>query len=187
MGDDDDRIFREAMRGVRRMREPADRPAPSRPRALARFARADTDAVLRESLAAPADASLLESADELCFARPGTARAELKRLRSGQYAMQAAIDLHGLSRAAAHAELRDFIGASAAAGLRCVRVIHGKGRRSGARGPVLKRLVDHWLRCMEAVAAFASARPVDGGTGAVYVLLSWRRASPPEVRLRTGP
>ena len=139
MGDDDDRIFREAMRGVRRMRELADRPARPRPRAVARFARAETDAVLRESLDAPADAALLESADELGFARPGTARNELRRLRRGQYAVQAAIDLHGLSRAAAHVELRDFIAASAAAGLRCVRVIHGKGHRSGAVYVLLSR------------------------------------------------
>lgn len=172
MGDEDDRIFREAMRGVRRMREPADRPAPPRPRAVARFTRAETAAVLRESLGPPPEAALLESADELGFAGQGTPRDALRRLRRGQYAVQAAIDLHGLGRAAAHEALRDFIGASAAAGLRCVRVIHGKGRRSGARGPVLKRVVDHWLRRMEAVAAFASARPVDGGTGAVYVLLS---------------
>lgn len=172
MGDEDDRIFREAMRGVRRMRKPADRPAPPRPRGVARFARAEAAAVLRESLGPPDDAALLESADELAFARPGTTRDSLKRLRRGQYAVQAAIDLHGLGRAAAHGALRDFIGASAAAGLRCVRVIHGKGRRSGSRGPVLKRVVDHWLRRMEVVAAFASARPVDGGTGAVYVLLT---------------
>jgi DNA-nicking Smr family endonuclease len=175
MGDEDDRIFREAMRGVRRMREPGGWPAAPRPRAVARFARAETAAVLRESLALPADAALLEAADELGFTRPGTARDALRRLRRGQCAVQAAIDLHGLSRAGAHQALRDFISASAAAGLRCVRVIHGKGRRSGARGPVLKRVVDHWLRRMEVVAAFASARPVDGGTGAVYVLLSRRR------------
>jgi DNA-nicking Smr family endonuclease len=175
MGDEDDRIFREAMRGVRPMHEPGDRPATPRPRAVARFARAETDAVLRESLTAPADAALLESADELAFARPGTTRDALRRLRRGQYAVQAAIDLHGLGRAVAHAVLRDFISASAAAGLRCVRVIHGKGRRSGSRGPVLKRVVDHWLRRMEVVAAFASARPVDGGTGAVYVLLTRHR------------
>jgi DNA-nicking Smr family endonuclease len=56
-------------------------------------------------------------------------------------------------------------------GLRCIRVIHGKGLRSGPAGPVLKEEVDHWLRKLDNVAAFASARPVDGGTGALYVLL----------------
>ena len=91
--------------------------------------------------------------------------------------MEAEIDLHGLGRHAAHEALREFLADAFARGQRCVRVIHGKGRGSGPRGPVLKHVVNHWLRRMDAVAAFASARPVDGGTGAVYVLLA-----PPGVR-----
>jgi DNA-nicking Smr family endonuclease len=59
-----------------------------------------------------------------------------------------------------------------------VRVIHGKGRRSGSRGPVIKRVVDLWLRRIEPVLAFVSARPMDGGTGAVYVLLAGRKRRP---------
>jgi DNA-nicking Smr family endonuclease len=169
---DDDRIFREAMRGVRRLRRGADRPIAPRPRAVASFARAETSAVLRESLDRPADAALLESAEELEFSRPGTTREALRRLRRGRYAVQAEVDLHGLSREAAHDALCDFVASCAARGLRCVRVIHGKGRRSGTRGPVIKRVVDHGLRRMQSVIAFASARPVDGGTGAVYVLLA---------------
>ena len=172
MGNDDDRIFREAMRGVRPLRRGADRPAVPRPRAVASFARAEMSTVLRESLNRPEDVSLLESADELIFARPGTTRDALRRLRRGQYAVQAELDLHGLGREAAQDALRDFIGSSIARGLRCVRVIHGKGRRSGTRGPVIKQVVDHGLRRMQSVSAFASARPVDGGTGAVYVLLA---------------
>ena len=60
-------------------------------------------------------------------------------------------------------------------GLHCVRVIHGKGLRSGPGGPVLKLLVHHWLRKVENVSAFAAARPADGGSGAVYVLLTVRK------------
>ena len=131
--------------------------------------------MLRDSLAPPEDAALLESGDELCFARPGTSRAALRRLRRGQYAVQAEIDMHGLGREAAHEALRDFVAVSVSRDLRCIRVIHGKGRRSGARGPIIKRVVDHWLRRMQHVAAFVSARPVDGGTGAVYVLLAARK------------
>ena len=115
---------------------------------------------------------MLESGDELAFARPGTSPDVVRKLRRGRWAVQAEIDLHGLGRHAAHDALREFIAASAARGLRCVRVIHGKGRGSGAQGPVIKRIVDHWLRRMAPVAAFVSARPVDGGTGAVYVLLT---------------
>ena len=56
----------------------------------------------------------------------------------------------------------------------CVRIIHGKGKGSRHRGPVLKQKVNHWLRQRDEVLAFCSARPVDGGSGALYVLL--RRA-----------
>jgi DNA-nicking Smr family endonuclease len=59
-------------------------------------------------------------------------------------------------------------------GYTCVRIVHGKGLRSGPNGPVLKQRVDQWLRRFEAVLAFVSARQADGGTGAVYVLLKKR-------------
>ena len=85
--------------------------------------------------------------------------------------MQSEVDLHGLTVAEAKTALADFIEGSIDHGQRCVRVIHGKGLGSGDRGPILKRKVDNWLRKWDAVLAFVSARQVDGGTGAVYVLL----------------
>jgi DNA-nicking Smr family endonuclease len=172
MSDEDQRAFREAMSGVRplpvRERPP---PAPA-PRAVARFARAEQQQVMNESLLPPEDPAVLETGEELAFRRPWIREDVLKRLRRGQYAVAAETDLHGLGRHAAHEALRAFIAESAARRLGCVRVIHGKGRGSGPRGPVLKHVVNHWLRRMDDVVAFASARPVDGGTGAVHVLLS---------------
>ena len=176
MTDDDEEVFREAMRDVRPLRRRAARPPAPAPRAVARFSRAEVAEVLRDSLAPPPDASMLESGDELVFLRPGTRGDVVQKLRRGHWAVQAEIDLHGLGRQAAHDALRVFVAESVAGDLRCVRVIHGKGRRSGARGPVIKRIVDHWLRRMEPVVAFASARPADGGTGAVDVLLARRGA-----------
>ena len=170
--DDDERAFREAMQGVRPLPGRATAAAAPRPRPEARFARAEQLEVLRESLLPPADPSVLDTGEELVFRRPGLRDDVLRRLRRGQYAVEAEIDLHGLGRHAAHEALREFLADAVARGQRCVRVIHGKGRGSGPRGPVLKHVVNHWLRRMDAVAAFASARPVDGGTGAVYVLLA---------------
>jgi len=176
MADDDEQTFRDAMRDVRPLRRRAARSpvAAPAPRAVARFARAEAAAVLKDSLAPLQDASMLESGDELVFVRPGTPRDVVRKLRRGHWAVQAEIDLHGLGRQAARDALREFIAESVTRDLRCVRVIHGKGRRSGTRGPVIKHVVDHWLRRREPVLAFASARPVDGGTGAVYVLLARR-------------
>jgi DNA-nicking Smr family endonuclease len=172
MSDDDLRAFREAMSGVRPL--PAREPAAGspKPRPEARFARADQREVLRESLLPPIDPALLDTGEELAFRRPGVGADVLRRLRRGQFAVAAEIDLHGLGRHAAHEALRQFITEAVALGQGCVRVIHGKGRGSGQRGPVLKHVVNHWLRRMDDVLAFASARPVDGGTGAAYVLLA---------------
>ncbi len=111
------------------------------------------------------------AADALSFRRPGVRDQTLRHLKRGRYPVEDELDLHGLSQAAARDYLADFIAASRHAGLRCVRIVHGKGYRSGARGPVLKIAVNTWLRRHADVLAFASARVIDGGTGAVYVLL----------------
>lgn len=169
------RTFREAMRGVRRLRHAtaASRARP-KPPAQARFTRADEAEVLRESLLPPADPATLESGDELSFRRPHVPPAVLTRLRRGQYAVDAEIDLHGLTGAQAKEALRQFIAEAAPSRWSCVRVVHGKGRRSGPRGPVLKNVVNRWLQLSDDVLAFGSARAVDGGSGAIYVLLRRR-------------
>ncbi len=185
MSEDDERAFRAAMRGVRPLPAGGDKPVVPKPPAVARFARAAEQEVLRESLLPPADPALLDSGEEMLFRRPSVRDETLRRLRRGQYAVEAEVDLHGLGRHAAHEALREFIGGAVTHGLSCVRVIHGKGRGSGPRGPVLKHVVNHWLRRLDDVLAFASARPVDGGTGAVYVLLGASRVRrPPPVSPR---
>jgi DNA-nicking Smr family endonuclease len=127
--------------------------------------------VLRESLLPPEDESLLATGEELSFRRPHVTEATLLKLRRGHFVVDAETDLHGLNAADAKVLLRQFIAESIARRMTCVRVIHGKGRRSGPRGPVLKHMVNHWLQRFDAVLAFGSARAVDGGSGAVYVLL----------------
>jgi DNA-nicking Smr family endonuclease len=107
----------------------------------------------------------------LGFRRAGVRLQEMRKLRRGLFPAQDELDLHGLTQSAARDQLADFIVASRDAGLRCVRVIHGKGYRNGGRGAVLKNAVDSWLRRHMDVLAFASAKAIDGGTGALYVLL----------------
>lgn len=170
--DDSDDVFRKAMRDVKRLNAPERVIATPKPPPQARFRRADEQAVLQESLMVPEDAAaLLGTGEEIGFRRPHVPEAVLLKLRRGQFAVDAEIDLHGLNAAQAKHALRDFIVEAAARHWRCVRVIHGKGRRSGPRGPVLKTIVFHWLQRSNHVLAFGSARPVDGGSGALYVLL----------------
>lgn len=166
------RVFRDAVSDVTPLPARADlphagaRPAP-RPRAPRR-ARVVESESLGEVVAAEDAPS---AADALSFRRPGVRDQTLRQLRRGRYPVESELDLHGLSQAAARDCLAGFIASSRQAGLRCVRVVHGKGYRSGARGPVLKIAVTTWLRRHADVLAFTSARAIDGGTGAVYVLL----------------
>jgi DNA-nicking Smr family endonuclease len=112
-----------------------------------------------------------DAAAALSFRRPGVRTQVLRRLRRGLFPIEDELDLHGLTQTAARDNLAEFIAHNRNAGHRCVRIIHGKGYRSGARGPILKIAVNLWLRHLGDVMAFTSARPIDGGTGAVYVLL----------------
>jgi len=178
--DDDDpderasesRLFREAVRGVRPLATHSAAPRPVRVRARARFTRADRVAVLQESLESPEIDPELIGGEALVFRRPQVQPGVLRKLRRGEYRVQRELDLHGLTVAEAKLALRQFLVSALEHQVRCVRIIHGKGLRSGHRGPVLKAAVSSVLRRTGAVLAFVSARQVDGGTGAVYVLLA---------------
>lgn len=172
MTDDDSDLFRRAVSGAKPLRSDSRAPAPAKkPRPKARFSRADRKNVLHESMQADIDTMQHDSAESLRFHRAPVGRRTMRKLARGNFSIQAEIDLHGMTVAEAKPRLAAFIESCASNGDLCVRVVHGKGLGSGDRGPVLKISVDRWLRQWDAVLAFVSARQVDGGTGAVYVLL----------------
>jgi DNA-nicking Smr family endonuclease len=113
----------------------------------------------------------IETGDFLEFRRPGIQNRLFHDLRRGVIEAEGTLDLHGLRVREARPALARFLNHSLATGRRCVRIIHGKGRGSGAQ-PVLKQKVNQWLRQKDEVLAFVTAPRWDGGTGAVYVLLS---------------
>lgn len=173
---DDDLDFRSQMAGVRPRATPsrvAPERAPPPPRPLSR--EADERAVLEELLRGPIEPDTLECGDTLLYRAAGVQDAVVRRLRRGSYRVGADVDLHGLNRNAAQLAVNEFLAACQDRGVRCVRIVHGKGNGSPNTGPVIKALLDGWLRRRSDVIAFCSARPADGGTGAVYVLL---RAGP---------
>jgi len=172
VSDDDPDLFRNAVSGAKPLRSGDRVEVPkSRPRPKARFTRADEEKALRESLEDDIDTMERGNADSMRFSRPSVGRRTMRKLSRGRFSVQAEIDLHGMTVAEAKPRLTDFIDNCVRQGLLCVRIVHGKGLGSGHRGPVLKNSVYHWLRKWNAVLAFASARQVDGGTGALYVLL----------------
>ena len=171
ISDEERDLFRTAMQGaVRRPQSghlPPDKPPPA---PEPHQTRADEQAVLAEMMKDP-DPESYESGDTLAWKRDGVQDAVLRKLRRGHYRIEAEVDLHGLKSEAAALEVARFLAECRQHDWRCVRIIHGKGLRSKGEGPVLKRLVDRLLRQRSDVIAFRSARAVDGGSGAVVVLL----------------
>jgi DNA-nicking Smr family endonuclease len=146
------------------------RPAPHPP--VPRQRLRDEQAVLAESVSDEIDIeSLLDTDEALSYRRAGIGPDVVRKLRRGEWTIQDEIDLHGLRVDDARAALTAFLRDAFKRGLRCVRVVHGKGLGSKDRTPVLKGKVRAWLVQKDEVIAFCQARPADGGGGALVVLL----------------
>lgn len=170
----DSRLFRQSVGAVKRIdhdraliQHPRPAPVPTQRKRQER-------AVIKQLMSGDLDLSELETGEELLFAQPGVSPTTIKRLRQGHYSIRAELDLHGMTVPMARQALGRFLAQCLAHGEHCVRIVHGKGHGSFNRRPVLKGKLDRWLRQRIEVLAFCSARPVDGGTGAIYVLLSGR-------------
>jgi DNA-nicking Smr family endonuclease len=133
----------------------------------------DELAVMREAISDDFDVeSLLDTDEALSFRRPGMGPDVVRKLRRGNWSIQRQLDLHGFRREDAREALAAFIREANKAGLRCVRVVHGKGLGSPGKTPVLKGKVQGWLIQKQEVLAFVQARPAEGGAGALVVLLA---------------
>lgn len=142
------------------------------PQPLPRQSMADEKAALQESLSDEIDIeSLLETDESLSFRQPGLGIEVVRKLRRGEWSIQAQLDLHGLRSGEARLALVGFLSASLNNNLRCLRVIHGKGLGSVNKEPILKGKVLKWLVQRDEVMAFCQARPNDGGSGALLILL----------------
>jgi len=132
----------------------------------------DEASVMREALSDDFDVeTLLHTDDLLSYRLPGLGSDVVRKLREGRWSIQRQIDLHGLRTDEAREALGLFVRESHQLGLRCVRVVHGKGLGSPGRAPVLKGRVLRWLVQKSEVMAFVQARPAEGGAGALVVLL----------------
>jgi DNA-nicking Smr family endonuclease len=144
-----------------------------RPAPHPRMREADEAAALAQSLSDEVNLeSLLLTDDGLSFRRPGIGQDVVTKLRRGHWALQGNIDLHGYNREEARQMLSDSIRECHRRGMRCLRVVHGKGLGSPGRQPVLKAKVQRWLAQSAEVIAFAQASGPQGGAGALVVLLA---------------
>ena len=165
--------FPDAVTAVTRMARSsrADLPRPPVP-PLPRQRLRDEAQALAATLSDDFDVStLLDTDAALSFRRVGVGADVLVRLRRGQWTIQRQLDLHGLRRDAARDALSAFVRQAERDGLRCVRIVHGKGNGSPGREPVLKDKVKRWLVQKNQVIAFTQASAADGGHGALLVLL----------------
>jgi DNA-nicking Smr family endonuclease len=147
---------------------------PSQPRQpIAIQLKKDEAQVIQDSLSDEFDVStLLDTDDALSFRRPTVGPEVTRKLRKGDWAIQREIDLHGLRSDEARMALTTFIRDAHKHGIRCVRVVHGKGLGSPGKTPVLKSKVHSWLVQKNQVMAFVQAKPAEGGAGALVVLLT---------------
>jgi DNA-nicking Smr family endonuclease len=160
------------LRDRNRVQHPPQKPAPEPVQS-----RLNDKAVLEASLSDEFDVENLLDIDEtMSFRRPGIGEDVIKKLRRGEWVPQDKIDLHGLRSDEAREALANFLRRSVRNGVRCVRVIHGKGIGSPDKLPVLKGKVRSWLVQKEEVIAFVQARETQGGAGALMVLLRQPKA-----------
>lgn len=165
-------LFRMAVGSVKPVGD--DRVAPARGNVKPRPRQFEKDerSVMAEAMHDDRDPDELDSGEHLSWRRDGVQNRVMKKLGNGYYSIQEEVDLHGMTVAEARVALTEFVAHTIDTHQSCcVRIIHGKGRRTATEAPVLKPFVSSWLRQRRFVMAFCSCKPVHGGTGAVYVLL----------------
>jgi len=167
-------LFSRAIGATQPLKRAASVPlAPEPPAPIPVQHQLDEQRVLRESLSDEFDVTtLLDVDDAMSFRRPGIGTDVTRKLRAGEWSIQRQVDLHGLRSDEAREALGAFIRTAYKQGLRCVRVVHGKGLGSPGKQPVLKTKAQRWLIQKIEVLAFVQAKPAEGGAGALVVLLA---------------
>ncbi len=169
---DDLNLFKEAVKDARPIKVDRVSEVVNKPKPIPKQFMRDEQQALADSLSdhyIPAHER--ESGEELLYLRDGQSPMLLSKLRRGHWVTQAHIDLHGLISDEARAYVSSFISDCKKRGIRCVRIVHGKGLGSRNKEPVLRNKVRGWLMQKDEVIAYAQAKPQDGGSGAVIVLL----------------
>lgn len=167
--------FPDAVGGVRPLKQDRIAPPRKKRKPVPEQTLRDQREVIASLLSDDYEPADVETGEELLYSRPGLQHSVMRKLRRGQYAIEAQLDLHGNTVPEARERVSTFLRDMQAQGKRCVRIIHGKGKSSEGKLPVLKGKVNAWLQQWDQVLAFCSARPNDGGTGAIYVLLRSNR------------
>ncbi len=176
--DEESALFLEAVGEVAQVRSVKQRVGPPEPPTAAQLKipneEAESLARLAELVSGQGDFDIADSEAFIEGQVHGFDANVMRKLRAGDFSVQASLDLHGLTRDPAKLAFEAFIQKARIAGHRCVLVVTGRGLHSQDQLPVLKEGVQQWLtrgRAAKQVLGFCTARPKDGGAGAIYVLL----------------
>lgn len=190
---DDEALFQHVMADVRplhpRERERVASPVPASPARAVTHADAEALAELCDLVGGTAPFDISDGDEHIEGAIVGLDPRLLRRLRKGEFAYQAHLDLHGLIVEEARRAVEEFLTRVHQAGKRCVLIVHGRGHNSKDQIPVLKHRLTTWLargHWSRLILAFTSARACDGGAGALYVLLRRRRDLKHPMRVTAG-
>ena len=171
LSDEEIALFRNAVADSQPIKQDQVIPDTPKPSPSPAQTKADNQAVVGEMQNAEYDDTHLERGDELLFSKPGLQKQTLRKLRRGQFNIEGELDLHGMTTVMAKEALSTFLKRCKSQNKRCIRIIHGKGLGSKDKKPVIKNKLNNWLQKRDDILAFCSAREVDGGTGAIYLLL----------------
>jgi len=178
---DDDGLFLDAVAGARPLPKLGpkwvDPPRPPMPRPGARED-AEALAALSDLVGGNGHFDVSDSDEHLEGGVVGLDDRVMRKLRTGEFAVQAHLDLHGMKLDEAKPAVRQFLLQALRSGHRCVLIVHGRGHHSPDRRSVLKDELKSWLtrgELAQIVLAFSTARGCDGGNGASYVLLRRQR------------
>jgi DNA-nicking Smr family endonuclease len=171
VGEEDIALFRQTVGPVRPIRQDSVVSHPEKPKPNPMQSVADEQQTLVDMAMGLHEPETFETGEELYFKRDGVQSRLFQKLKRGQIRVECELDLHGMTIAVAKQALCQFLAKAQATNRRCIRVIHGKGRGSKQGIPVLKGKLNYWLQQRDEILAYCSARQVDGGTGAVYVLI----------------
>ncbi|THB73566.1 MAG: DNA mismatch repair protein MutS [Gammaproteobacteria bacterium] len=165
-------LFQQEMSGIKKIdSNNVKESAKPKPKPIPRSQIQDDRDVISQLDSDPFSHEYIETGDEIFFFRPGLQQKVIRKLKRGQFAIERELDLHGMTAEQAKNAINSFFHDCNLNSDRCVLVIHGKGYRTEEREPVLKSMLNGWLRHRSDVLGFCSARIEDGGTGAIYVLL----------------
>lgn len=175
ISDEDIKLFRQTVGTVNPLKNHIIEPYRKNRPAIPRQTQADEKQVMNDLLSDYYEPDIFDTGDDVSFMRSGLQNKVFQKLKRGQYVIGAELDLHGLIVSDARQSMIEFINQCQLQHRHCIKIIHGKGYGSYHKIPVLKQKVASWLVQRNDVLAFATARPVDGGSGALYVLLKKKR------------